>query len=333
MRLTLLARADKTGLGYQTQAYYKHLKPNKTVVIDLSILNGQPQDNSMYPGAEIILGIPDDDRIDSILDDTDVLLTAETPYNLSIYTRARQRGIKTVCVENPEFYDHIKYPEFDMPDLIILPSVWKFNEIRHHANSRGTRVINIHHPVDRDLITFRIRETHRMLHIAGSPAVHDRNGTIDFLQCCPEGTVTTQSTDYSRLLRSDYRHSTVYDNIQDNNMLYQLGDILVMPRKYGGNCLPLNEALASGMPVIMTDIEPNNNLLPAEWLVPASIVDRFEPRTAVDIYQANYDALIQKMAWFRAQDMKHLSQQASEIADTISWTTLLPRWQEALHDL
>jgi hypothetical protein len=67
--------------------------------------------------------------------------------------------------------------------------------------------------------------------------------------------------------------------------------------------------------------------------VPASIVDRFEPRTAVDIYQANYDALIQKMAWFRTQDMKHLSQQASEIADTISWTTLLPRWQEALHDL
>lgn len=37
---------------------------------------------------------------------------------------------------------------------------------------------------------------------------------------------------------------------------------MILPRKYAGLCLPMNEALMSGLPVIMTDIEPNNVILP-----------------------------------------------------------------------
>jgi hypothetical protein len=39
---------------------------------------------------------------------------------------------------------------------------------------------------------------------------------------------------------------------------YKDGDVLVIPRKYGGLCLPMQEALAHGIPVIMPDIEPND---------------------------------------------------------------------------
>jgi len=332
MRLTLLARDDRTGLGYQTKAYYKHLQPHRTIVIDISIINGNQQQH-WYNNAERILGIPTDDQLDFILADTDVLLTAETPYNLNLYKRARQLGVKTICVENPEFYDHIMYPEYDMPDMIILPSTWQYDFIKQHAESRGTKVLQIHHPVDREDFRYIQRDNCSFINIAGTPAVNDRNGTYDFMNACPDGIVTTQSSDLAWHLRQQYRHSTIYDSVSDNFDIYTLASVLVLPRKYGGNCLPLNEALSTGMPVIMTDIQPNNDILPKEWLVNAHLVDYFEPRTRVEIYQADQQALIDKLNWFRQQDIKQLSEQANQIADSISWQTLLPKYKEALEML
>ena len=136
-----------------------------------------------------------------------------------------------------------------------------------------------------------------------------------------------------RNIATRHRNVTIYNKITDNNVLYQTGDILVLPRKYGGNCLVLNEALAAGMPVIMPDIEPNNHILPKEWLVPAFITGHFEPRTPVEIYDTDIAMLRQKIDWFKQQDITELSRQASAIADTISWTTLKPKYIEVLKGL
>ena len=73
MKLTLLVVASKTGLGYQTRSYYKHLKPHKTIIIDISNLNGMEQNYDWYPDAQIIKGIPKDDQLQGMLTDTDVL--------------------------------------------------------------------------------------------------------------------------------------------------------------------------------------------------------------------------------------------------------------------
>lgn len=333
MRLTLLVRADETGLGYQTRSYYKWLKPHKTVIIDISNLNNNPQHYDWYKDTHLIRGIPKEHQLRDILSDTDVLLTAETSYNLDLYKVAREMGVKTVCVENPEFYDHVKYPGFEMPDLIILPSTWMEDEIRKHAESRGTKVVQLHHPVDRSEIQFKLRTTVKPLHMAGKPAANDRNGTWDYLNACPAGVVTTQDHRLAEQIRRRYRNARVLSNITDQNWLYQTGDIFVLPRKYGGNCLPLNEALASGMPVIMPDIVPNNNLLPKEWLVPAKKIAEFYPRTKVDIYQVDPDKLRETIAYFNTGNIQEESQKASNIADTISWETLLPKWQGALESV
>lgn len=333
MRLGVIARADNTGLGYQTKSYVKHLNPSKVILIDLSQLNHNIQHYDWYQDYQLIKGIPTLEEISILLKDIDVLLTAETPYNLNLYRMARLMGVKTVCVENAEFYDHEVYSQFEMPDLIIMPSVWKLNEIKNHAESRGCKVVQIHHPVDRDEIIFKQRTTNKVMHIAGKPAANDRNGTWDFMRVCPDGLVTTQSNDLARHIRMRYSQCRVVEDIQDVNQMYQLGDILVLPRRYGGNCLVLNEALASGMPVIMTDIVPNNHILPKEWLVPATVTGYFQPRTRVDIYSADMKALYSKIEWIRQQDISKLSQQASEIADTISWTTLKPKYIEALESI
>lgn len=332
MRLGLIARADRTGLGYQTKAYYDHLKPHKTIVVDISELNGNQQNYHWYDPHNnriVIKGLIKRDYFDVILDDIDVLLTAETFYSLELITYAKRKGVKTICVDNPEFFD--KAP---LPDLIILPSNWLEDKIREWAEPRGTKVIQLHHPVDRDIYHYRERTTNKTYHIAGKPATLDRNGTWNYIKAEPTGKVITQDETFAMHIRKRYRHSQVYTGIDDNVQMYDYGDIMVLPRKYGGNCLPLNEALSRGCPVIMPDVAPNNNLLLKEWLVPVRSAGVFAPRGEnIAYYECEAPALTQTIKRLQAQDIKQLSRQANEIADTISWTTLLPKWKQAINDL
>ena len=43
--------------------------------------------------------------------------------------------------------------------------------------------------------------------------------------------------------------------------LYAGFDPLILPRRYGGLCLPMNEALRSGLPVIMFNVSPSDAIL------------------------------------------------------------------------
>lgn len=330
MRLGLIVVATETGLGYQTRDYYRHLKPDKTILIDISSINGMPQHYEWYENAMLIKGLPNEQQIDMMLDDIDVLLTAETMYSLDVYARARARGVKTICVENPEFYDHLEHTKLTMPDMIILPSKWLEPMIRQHAESRGVKVVQLHHPVDRDEFPYRERTGRTIMHLAGNPAANDRNGTFSFMDACPNGTVVTQDEGLAGILRNRYRFSTIWTEVHDNKQIYEFGDVMVLPRKYGGNCLPLNEALSCGLPVIMTDVSPNNEFLPKEWLVPAQVEGQFAPRFPITIWQADHAALVEKIEWLQGADIAAMSRQANELADTISWKTLLPKWQEAI---
>ena len=318
-----------TGLGYQALSYTKHLPISKVMVVDLQKENGIPL-NYWHEGAQTVQGYPKPRDIKQFLDGLDVVLLAETPLNHQLYTLARNRNIKTVTVVNPEFYDHIMYPHLPMPDVIILPSVWKMDEICSHAEPLGAKVYQLHHPVDRDDFPFVKRIAAKTMHIAGKPAAHDRNGTTQYMLSTDKQVVTTQDEAYARNLRSRYRNSRVYSNIENAADMYKKGDILVLPRKYGGNCLPLNEALSSGMPVIMPDIEPNNALLPREWLVPAKKVGEFHPRIKVDLYEVDPRDLALKYQWFNEQSMELQSEIANAIANKISWQVMKSKYMEVL---
>ncbi len=329
-KIGLIVRADETGLGYQTLAYYKHLKPHKVLLVDISSYNGNKQHYDWYPGAQICKGMPNRLHFNEFLEDVDVVLTAETPYNYELYSMARERNIKTACVYNYEFFDWFAYPEHPHPDILIAPSMWNFDIIDKWAKDKGVKHVYLHHPVDREDFPFIERTTKKIFHIAGKPAAHDRNGTWDYLAADPQGKVITQNDDLAWHIRRKYRMSNVFTGVSDPSHMYQMGDVLAFPRKYGGNCLPLNEALSSGIPVIMPDIVPNNVILPPEWLVPARVVDKFKPRTEIDIYQCDPDALHGKIEWFKKCDIAAESRKADQIAETISWSTLKDFWIKVL---
>lgn len=333
MRLGVTTFPTQTGLGYQAKSYVKHLNPTKLLELNLTSYNGMAYQD-WYPNAQKVIGYPTETDILEFCQDLDVILFAETPLNYDFYTIARNLGVKTATVINWEFFDHIAKPELPLPDLFIMPSVWHWNDAEFFAAQHNVKIVQLHHPVDREEVPFVERtQLRNFFHIAGNPAINDRNGTDIYLQTDPQGTVTTQSNDLQHQLAREYRHSSIYTGITDQQHLYSMGDVLVLPRRYGGNCLPLNEALSAGLPVIMPDISPNNHILPAEWLVPAIAVDKFTPRTVIDIYQTDIEALRQKMNWFRNCNLAVESEKANQIAESISWKTLKPEYERVLNEI
>lgn len=353
MRLGLWgARMDNTGLGMQTWEFYRHMKPAKTMVVDISMLERTPERRMKQyperyaddPNVRFIEGIPNEFDIRSFLDGLDVVFLAESAYNMSFYQIARQMGVKTAVQYNYEFFDWFGDSIWEKPDLFIAPSAWHYNNVQLLCDQTGTRHIYLHCPVDTEKIKERfIDSAHRFVHIAGRPAANDRNGTYTFLnalQLAPDdlrGIVYTQSKDLFNEIKAEYPSVEVKYNVSDYTEIYKKGSVMVLPRKYGGNCLPMNEALAAGMPVIMSDVEPNNVFLPKRWLVPAKESDvDFAPRFKIPVYETDEVALMLRMRWFKSlsnADMREQSQIACDLANTISWKTMKPKYQEVFEAL
>jgi glycosyltransferase involved in cell wall biosynthesis len=261
------------------------------------------------------------------------------------FKRAKELGVKTVLVPNFEFLEFLRTPSLPKPDLFLVPSVWRMKEIEQFGPTKY-----LHFPVDRKLIPLRkINWVETYLHNVGNPAVHDRNGTRSILDAMKlidnpnikvfiNGPTVEVLKDFPIYYgKVDKRISWgLSGDVIDYWHLYDGGSILLLPRRYGGNCLPMNEALSAGMPVIMTDISPQNTFLPKEWLVPAIPIDVFRARTDITVYEADPKALAEKMEWFynlNSEEMLRESKKASALADTISWTTLLPEYTKIFEDL
>src|SRR5581483_7515404 len=99
------------------------------------------------------------------------------------------------------------------------------------------------------------------------------------------GIVYTQDKKLANEIKAEYPSVKVKHNIANYEDIYKKGSVLVLPRKYGGNCLPMNEALSAGMPVIMSNISPQADFLPDKWLVDAKESDiEFVPRVKIPVF-------------------------------------------------
>jgi glycosyltransferase involved in cell wall biosynthesis len=267
-------------------------------------------------------------------------------------------GVKTAVQYNYEFMDWVINPAYPKPDMLIAPSRWHFEDVQKWCDENNVKHIYLHCPVARDQLPFRkISQARTFLHMAGRAAAHDRNGTATVIKASRYLTsqakivvhfqgeqglahqATNSVADYARFLEmegSPNRVTMVVNEVAQYSDLYAMGDVLLLPRRYGGNCLPLNEALSVGMPVIMTAISPNKDFLPAEWLLPAVMINQFTPRTVIDIYSADPQLLARKIDDFynmTEPQMLAENQRANELAETISWDKLKPKYIEAFEAL
>jgi len=314
MNLCIIARADLTGLGQQSRNWVRLLNPDKLIVINSKPFNGNDQFFEWYnncKNAYRIDGFIQQRDISSILNGIDVLLTFEIPYNYQLISEARRRGIKTIIQNNWEFTDYLQQPQLPLPDLLVNHSYWHLDDQRKlwpdiTEYCPTPLFIEDFNDVYEQNLNRSDSKTgiKRFLHIAGRNTYLDRNGTDDLLAAIKlipqdiqfELVIQTQTTEVKNA--DDPRITIDKVSQSDPKNLYRGFDAFIMPRRYAGGCLPMTEALASGLPVIMTDIDPNDKILPSFWLVPAEKKTTFMARTIIDVYSASHVDLAARIAQF-----------------------------------
>lgn len=312
MRLGIIARSDATGLGVQSRNWVRLLNPDKVILIDSSPFNRNEQHPEWYKGYNVmpIHGFIQPTQINAVLDNIDVLLTFEIPYSYELIKVAKSRGIKTIIQNNWEFTDYLQNPALPLPDLLVNHSYWNIDEQKRRwpqISEYCATPLFIEEFEDNHIQNIHRTGKIRFLHVAGRKTYEDRNGTQDLVEAVKrippdvefELVIKTQTTEVEC---DDPRVIIDRNPPLDEKELYYDFDAMIMPRRYGGACLPMNEALASGLPVIMTDIDPNNKVLPSFWLVSAEKKSSFMARTGIDVYSVDHTILADRIAQFAALD-------------------------------
>lgn len=301
MKLGIVVRADDTGLGNQTHELVKLLDPEKILIIDSSTFhNKNEQHYEWYEGRKIVIskGFPDNRVLLKFFEGLKVVISCETFYSKHFVALARKKRIKTILQYNFEFLDYLSNDSVPLPDALIAPSLWRFDEVQEKFGDRCI-VRYLPPPTDEKLFeenrVVNASRSNRLLHIGGKAAIYDRNGTNSVIEM-----LKYSKEDYELVIKSqtglqiddkDERLTLLSGNQLRRQDLYSGYDAMIIPRRYAGLCLPMNEALMSGLPVFMTDISPNNIVLPKEWLAQSSFVKTFMSRIGVDLYNADPEAL------------------------------------------
>lgn len=348
MRLGLVARPDNSGLGIQTWELYRHLNPDKTLVIDLSgIADSNDHCNKRafldrFPGAQVHQGpTPPPEVIEEFLDGLDIIFSAETFYTQDFLHRSNHRKVKSVLQYNYEFLAHLTTPSLPHPTLFAAPSLW------HYFATNLPNKVHLPVPIATDRFAPRATPpatARTFLHPVGRPAIYDRNGTEDVIAALEW--VREEITMIFRCQRPGYVQNLLRRTILPVNVTvvvddsapeeywrnYQDVDAVVLPRRYGGLCLPANEALGAHLPILMPDIDPNHRLLPREWLFPARVESEFRAANSVIVHRSD-PVPIARLIDTLATDSQAYAQavaQAARLASVYSWDDLLPEYHRTL---
>lgn len=339
MRVGVIARTNSRGLDIQTTEAARNLDASVLVVDVRNHSNKRfPTDRSRYPGAPVVECLPgwklDPAVVKPWLDTVDAVYSAETFYDPNFTQWARSKGVVTIVHANPEFVAPAGGWAIGEPSARWSPTCWR-NELMP-----PTEVVTF--PVAADRFTHV--EPHdgpcRWLHVGGKAALADRNGTdalLDALRFLREPcsvTICTQEPEVPRFTVPDHVTVTVVRSVPDYWGLYPGHDALVMPRRYGGLCLPVQEAMGAGMAVLMPDISPNSQTWPVATF-PARL-DREARMPAGQVPVASIDPVVLAGAMDRFADpaVRVRCQRESRYwAACNSWEVQAPEWLRRIESL
>ncbi len=324
-KIGLVVFANDSGLGAQTRRLTYMIKPDRLLAINSSgFSKNKSQHLDWYEGFNgyKVGGFPKNNEVRKFLGGLTHVLVCENPLNYSLMEIANKMGVKVFIQSNWEFCDHLD-KDLALPFKFLMPSHWKNKEMKERF---GKDLVEYLPPPINPQEFQEARETNmnrsgklKLLHIVGTLAVNDRNGTLDLIKA-----VKQTKSDFDLLIKSqhelpqeymssDRRIKYVIGNEPDQEKLYMDFDAMILPRKYGGLSLTTNEALMSALPVIMTDISPNNKLLPSKWLVKASKTSEFWTRIMIDIHSVNIQKLARKIDWLATTDLEKMKVDAFDL--------------------
>ena len=264
------ARADNGGLAAMTHEFWRHMRPDRTMVIDLGPAGRGEAHLDRYPEADVTRGYNDaitPEAITRWCKGLDVVYLAETSYREDFCARARELGVRTVLHAMPELW---RAGDSD-PDEVWVPTRWEVTRM-----PAGTRVVPVPVPTDR-FPGIQRRRVGTFLHMQ-APAFHDRNGTHDVVNALAHVEADTRvifsggeapppavHNHYGARVEIDWRPGPT-PNRED--AYPGDADALLLPRRYAGLSLPMQEAASLGWPVVTTNLAPQNEWVPPETMTP-----------------------------------------------------------------
>lgn len=341
IKIGIIARCDHTGLGIQSKEFFDHI-PCKALVVDMSNVKGGhshlKQHHEWYPD-QTIVKIDSNNKIPeatilNFIEGLDILFIFETPYDYNVFYWCREKGVKTILQLNYEF---LEYPNASLypPDLFAAPSMWHYKDIPEPK-------IFLQVPVSAEKFV-SVKKERTFVHLAGNISHRDRNGTYLLLRCLRYIKKNVRIVIRSpRQLVEDLLPRDIPANIRleydicekENYWENYDGGVMVIPRKYGGLCLIRNEALAAGMPVIMSNTSPNYDRLPKEWLVHSLHKGDFLSKQKIDVWETELDMLAMKIDEFCDPEFYNKAVSVAEVlGKEISWEHCLSHYYDVFNNL
>jgi hypothetical protein len=190
----------------------------------------------------------------------------ETLYDWSLARAARSRGIRTVVQANPEFMRHNRddWRETPHPSIWCFPTPWIIDQMP------SQRILPVPAPVDCP-VRAADPDADRLVvvHVAGHRAAGDRNGTEFVLETMRllrtkvhlkivgQDGPNTIFRDRAIVHHPCVELELIETGVEDRWDLYRDAHIALLPRRYGGLCLPAIEAMTAGVVPFMPLVPPN----------------------------------------------------------------------------
>jgi hypothetical protein len=253
---------------------------------------------------------------DELLNKVTEIWFLETPYDWNFILRARERKIKTVLFLMYEC-SALHY----IPDVLVGGSMME----REYFGDR-VKVINV--PVD---VKWKKRTKAKVfIHNAGHLGIHGRNGTNELIAAIPHIKSDIKLIIRSQVPLREYKDPRVEYQIGDfpYEELFNEGDVFVYPDKFGGSCLPLQEAHASGMLVMASNRHPSNLWLPNEPLIPTDGYKKDQIVGIIDSAIVNPLTIARTIDYWFEKDITKYSLLGKKWAKENSWAKLKPEYEK-----
>lgn len=329
-KIAMICRYDNSGLGTLSWEFARHLKPHKILLVENERHVTFPERYDGFNVQKVKRLITPQQR-DWFFEDTDVFFTIETPYDWGLIKEARKKNIKNVLYTMYEMTPEKIPLHFD---LYLCPS-----KLDYDVMPEPKQYLPV--PVATDRLRWRERgEARIFIHSASHGGIDGRKGTQLFLDAIPH--VKAQDIQFhvytweGKFSTQDPRVLIQRKNFKNYWQMWREGDVLVYPQDYNGICLPIIEAMSSGLGVITTDIYPFNEYMPQELLFkPESFYDSRAASALMPVVAAKIDPIeiAKKIDEFANQDISRFSQYGREWAKLNSWDTLLEKYVSLFENL
>lgn len=340
-RIGLIARCDNGGLGNMTWEFHRHVRPDRTLVVRL----GTEGRGTEYPerftaghdgqrlDVRVTAGWPTAEELLWLIDGSDVVYTAETTYSPHLPTMCARQKVRLVVHVMPELFGtDLLDAHREHGTVLWVPTTWR------HATVHDASLMPVPVATDR-LADVDVREVRTMLHVS-APAMLDRNGTellkMAIPHCRERWTLLVQGPESpsnpetvgSVLVRAAGPAPREYPDLYGPPV-----QALVLPRRYGGLSLPMQEAAACGLPVVTTNLAPQD-----EWVHPHTMVEAGDYNTAtmkggqVPVHRCSPERLAAVLDCLVADPPLAREAAAASRAhgEALAWTVWADRYREAL---